>query len=176
MKSKGSPGPRNWQPRARTAAHRLAESCCGFWCCRISSVTVRSPRDLHARIARMRPSSSTSWQFTRVTSFLCMGLLSVLWLSTTPPVCQSYVSYCNAREFKPWVTQWNKMVKDTKTVCFIITRNNHLLFLIVIDWYIVVADIGKFLFIGIVQFIFTNAQHFFIWPQYSTLLYLLKWH
>ena len=39
-------GPRNWQPRALTAAQRLADSCCGFWCCSISSVTLRSPSDL----------------------------------------------------------------------------------------------------------------------------------
>lgn len=72
------PGPRNWQPLARTAAHKLEESCWGFWCCRMSSVTVRSPSERAARMARTRPSSSTSWQCTRVTSFLCMGLLSML--------------------------------------------------------------------------------------------------
>lgn len=66
-------GPRNWQPRALTAAHRLADNCCGFWCCRISSVTVRSPKDRAARTARARPSLSDSWHVTRVTSFLCMG-------------------------------------------------------------------------------------------------------
>lgn len=73
------PGPRNWQPLALTAAHRFEESCWGFWCWRMSSVTVRSPRERAARMARMRPSSSTSWQCTRVTSFRCMGLLSTLW-------------------------------------------------------------------------------------------------
>lgn len=73
------PGPRNWHPRARTAAHRLEESCCGFWCCKMSSVTVRSPRERAALIALTRPSSSTSWQWTKVTSFLCMGRLSMLW-------------------------------------------------------------------------------------------------
>lgn len=73
------PGPRNWHPRARTAAHRLEESCCGFWCCKMSSVTVRSPRERAALMALTRPSSSTSWQWTRVTSFLCMGRLSMLW-------------------------------------------------------------------------------------------------
>lgn len=73
------PGPRNWHPRARTAAHRLEESCWGFWCCKMSSVTVRSPRERAALMALTRPSSSTSWQWTRVTSFLCMGLLSKLW-------------------------------------------------------------------------------------------------
>lgn len=73
------PGPRNWHPRARTAAHRLEESCCGFWCCKMSSVTVRSPRERAALMARTRPSSSTSWQWTSVTSFLCMGRLSMLW-------------------------------------------------------------------------------------------------
>ena len=39
-------GPRNWQPLALTAAHRLALNCWGFWCWRMSSVTLRSPRDL----------------------------------------------------------------------------------------------------------------------------------
>ena len=73
------PGPRNWHPRARTAAHRLEESCCGFWCCKMSSVTVRSPRERAALIALTRPSSSTSWQWTKVTSFLCMGRLKMLW-------------------------------------------------------------------------------------------------
>lgn len=73
------PGPRNWHPRARTAAHRFEESCWGFWCCKMSSVTVRSPRERAALMALTRPSSSTSWQWTRVTSFLCMGLLSKLW-------------------------------------------------------------------------------------------------
>lgn len=86
------PGPRNWQPLALTAAHRLDESCCGFWCWRMSSVTVRSPNERAARIARIRPSSSTSWQWTRVTSFLCMGRLSTLCaalLSTTPATQQN---------------------------------------------------------------------------------------
>jgi hypothetical protein len=68
------PGPRNWQPLARTAAHKLADSCCGFWCCRMSSVTVRSPRDRAARIARDRPSSSISWQLINVTTLRCIGL------------------------------------------------------------------------------------------------------
>lgn len=79
------PGPRNWQPRALTAAHRLAESCWGFWCCRMSSVTVRSPSERPARTARTRPSSSTSWQLTKVTSFLCMGRLSTLGLRVATP-------------------------------------------------------------------------------------------
>lgn len=60
--------PRNWHPRARTAAHRLADSCCGFWCWRMSSVTVRSPRDRAARTARVRPSASASWHVTNVTT------------------------------------------------------------------------------------------------------------
>lgn len=76
---KNLPGPRNWHPRARTAAHRLEESCCGFWCCKMSSVTVRSPRERAALMALTRPSSSTSWQWTRVTSFLCIGRLNMLW-------------------------------------------------------------------------------------------------
>lgn len=80
-----SPGPRNWHPRALTAAQRLAESCWGFWCCRMSSVTVRSPNERPARTARTRPSSSTSWQFTKVTSFLCMGRLSTLGLRVATP-------------------------------------------------------------------------------------------
>lgn len=79
------PGPRNWQPLALTAAHRLAESCWGFWCCRMSSVTVRSPSERPARTARTRPSSSTSWQLTKVTSFLCMGRLSTLGLRVATP-------------------------------------------------------------------------------------------
>lgn len=79
------PGPRNWHPRALTAAQRLAESCWGFWCCKISSVTVLSPSDRAALIARTRPSSSTSWQFTSVTSFLCIGRLSALWFKLATP-------------------------------------------------------------------------------------------
>lgn len=74
------PGPRNWQPLALTAAHRLEDSCWGFWCWRMSSVTVRSPKDRAALIARILPSSSTSWQWTRVTSFLCIGRLRTLWV------------------------------------------------------------------------------------------------
>ena len=66
-------GPRNWQPRARTAAHRLADSCCGFWCWRMSSVTVRSPKERAARTALARPSDSASWQVTKVTNLRCMG-------------------------------------------------------------------------------------------------------
>lgn len=80
MKFNSIPGPRNWQPRALTAAQRLEESCWGFWCCRMSSVTVRSPKDRAARMARILPSSSTSWQWTRVTSFLCIGRLRTLWV------------------------------------------------------------------------------------------------
>lgn len=68
-----SPGPRNWHPLARTAAHRLAESCWWFWCWRMSSVTVLSPRERAALTALARPSSSTSWQLMRVTNFLCIG-------------------------------------------------------------------------------------------------------
>lgn len=79
------PGPRNWHPRALTAAQRLAESCWGFWCCRMSSVTVLSPSDRAALMALTRPSSSTSWQFTSVTSFLCMGRLSALWFKLATP-------------------------------------------------------------------------------------------
>lgn len=80
MKFGSIPGPRNWHPLALTAAHRFEESCWGFWCCRISSVTVRSPKDRAARMARILPSSSTSWQWTRVTSFLCIGRLRTLWV------------------------------------------------------------------------------------------------
>ena len=80
MKFNSIPGPRNWQPRALTAAQRLEESCWGFWCWRMSSVTVRSPKDRAARMARILPSSSTSWQWTRVTSFLCIGRLRTLWV------------------------------------------------------------------------------------------------
>lgn len=79
------PGPRNWHPRALTAAQRLAESCWGFWCCRMSSVTVLSPSERAALMALTRPSSSTSWQFTSVTSFLCMGRLSALWFKLATP-------------------------------------------------------------------------------------------
>ena len=43
-------GPRNWHPLVLTAAHKLADSCWGFWCWSISSVTDRSPRDLAALI------------------------------------------------------------------------------------------------------------------------------
>lgn len=46
---------------------------------------VRSPRERAARSALTRPSSSTSWQFTNVTSFLCMGRLSALTLADTTP-------------------------------------------------------------------------------------------
>ena len=67
-------GPRNWQPLALTAAHRLADSCCGFWCCSMSSVTLLSPSDLADLAALDLPSSSISWQLIRVTSFLCIGL------------------------------------------------------------------------------------------------------
>lgn len=81
----GLPGPRNWHPRARTAAQRLADSCWGFWCCKISSVTVLSPRERAARMALTRPSSSTSWQFTSVTSFLCIGRLNALWFKLATP-------------------------------------------------------------------------------------------
>lgn len=83
---KGLPGPRNWHPRALTAAQRLADSCWGFWCCKISSVTVLSPRERAARMALTRPSSSTSWQFTNVTSFLCIGRLSALWFKLATPL------------------------------------------------------------------------------------------
>uniref|UniRef100_A0A182JIU8 Uncharacterized protein n=1 Tax=Anopheles atroparvus TaxID=41427 RepID=A0A182JIU8_ANOAO len=65
-------GPRNWQPRARTAAHRFVLSCCGFWWCRISSMTVRSPSERAARNDLARPSSSISWQLTSITSFRCI--------------------------------------------------------------------------------------------------------
>ena len=67
-------GPRNWQPLARTAAQRLADSCCGFWCCRMSSVTVRSPRLRAARTALARPSCSASWHVMSVTNLRCIGL------------------------------------------------------------------------------------------------------
>jgi len=40
----------------------------------MSSVTVRSPRDRAARIARDRPSSSISWQLINVTNLRCIGL------------------------------------------------------------------------------------------------------
>lgn len=79
-----SPGPKNWQPLALTAAHRFADNCCGFWCCRISSVTVLSLRERAARIARARPSSSISWQLTKATSFLCMGLLRMALVVPAP--------------------------------------------------------------------------------------------
>lgn len=69
------PGPRNWQPRVRTAAHKFADNCWGFWWAKINSVTALSPRLLAARVARDRPSSSTSWQLMSVTSFRCIGLL-----------------------------------------------------------------------------------------------------
>lgn len=93
------PGPRNWQPLARTAAHRLEESCWGFWCCRMSSVTVRSPSERAARMARTRPSSSTNWQCTRVTSFLCMGLLSML--------CAALLNPTPKKQINPsWQVAW----------------------------------------------------------------------
>ena len=89
----GLPGPKNWQPRVRTAAHKLAESCWGFWCARINSVTERSPRLRAARAALDLPSSSTSWQLISTKSLRCMGRLSthpaLLWvggvLTVRPP-------------------------------------------------------------------------------------------
>lgn len=98
------PGPRNWQPRALTAAQRLAESCWGFWCCRMSSVTVRSPSERPARTARTRPSSSTSWQFTKVTSFLCIGRLSKLGLRVATPAegDSSMIKHCTCGRSSRW--------------------------------------------------------------------------
>ena len=57
----------------RTADQRCAESCCGFWWRRMSSVTDRSPSERAARVALARPSSSSSWQWMSVTSLRCMG-------------------------------------------------------------------------------------------------------
>jgi len=125
------PGPRNWQPRALTAAHRLAESCCGFWCCRMSSVMVRSPSDRPARTARTRPSSSTSWQFTKVTSFLCMGRLSTLGLRVATPAKSdsSVVKECGTFPMKTFtlvrclcVFNWfglNLNLLKSVTICYV---------------------------------------------------------
>ncbi len=89
-----SPGPRNWQPLALTAAQRLADNCCEFWCCRIISVTVLSPKDLAALTARARPSSSTSWHETRATSFRWMGLLSAVHVFPFDPPARHVVTAC----------------------------------------------------------------------------------
>lgn len=69
------PGPRNWHPLVLTAAHRFADSWCGYWCRTRSSETIRSPRDRAIRVARDLPSSSKSWQWIRLISFLCIGRL-----------------------------------------------------------------------------------------------------
>lgn len=84
------PGPRNWHPLVLTAAQRLAESWCGYWCMTSSSDTILSPSDRAMRAARDLPSSSNSWQWIRLMSFRCMGRLrthfEVLLLPTVPLV------------------------------------------------------------------------------------------
>ena len=70
-------GPKNWQPRFRTAVQRFCDSWAEFWCSRMNSKTVLSPRLLTALIILAHPSSSASWQFTSVTSFRCIGRDSV---------------------------------------------------------------------------------------------------
>lgn len=128
-----SPGPRNWQPRALTAAQRLAESCWGFWCCRMSSVTVRSPSDRPARTARTRPSSSTSWQFTNVTSFRCMGRLSTLGLRFVTPAIEDNLL---VKQCKNIITMRHVSWKDD--LCLYITDINSTNKMNSIVWWLVI--------------------------------------
>ena len=95
-------GPRNWQPRLRTAVQSSVEICCWFWCSTNSSVTVRSATERAARSARARPSVSSIWQLTTVTSFLSMG--RVRWvpdMAVAPPCsakgCRKNTSSLTAR-------------------------------------------------------------------------------
>lgn len=71
------PGPRNWQPRERTADQSVAVSCWGFWWWRMKSIHERSPRLRADLIAFDRPSRSIYWQFNKLKIFRIIGRLNI---------------------------------------------------------------------------------------------------
>lgn len=67
-------GPRNWQPRDLTAAHKLALIEFGFWCLIRNSIKTLSATDLTDFIAFTRLSTSVNWLWSRTVIFLDSGL------------------------------------------------------------------------------------------------------